>query len=118
MSDNNGWHVAHNGQSVGPMSLDELVKRLPQHGGSGALVYGPGLSAWTPAAQVDAIRSRLGAGGGRSTGMPPAPPQSGGSARPGHSRSHEIDYHVYGSEMQYVEITLDPGETVIAEAGG
>ncbi len=22
--------------------------------------------------------------------------------------SHEIDYHVYGEEMQYVEIELDP----------
>ena len=31
--------------------------------------------------------------------------------------SHEIDYHVYGEEMQYVEIELDPQEVVIAEAG-
>jgi uncharacterized protein (AIM24 family) len=29
----------------------------------------------------------------------------------------EIDYKIFGSEMQYVEVTLDPGETVIAEAG-
>lgn len=29
----------------------------------------------------------------------------------------EIDYEVFGNEMQYVEITLDPGEQVIAEAG-
>jgi len=33
-------------------------------------------------------------------------------------QSHEIDYQVYGEEMQYVEIELDPYETVIAEAGG
>ncbi|GAB2701341.1 TIGR00266 family protein [Paenibacillus thermoaerophilus] len=32
-------------------------------------------------------------------------------------RAHEIDYAIYGSEMQYVEIELDPGESVIAEAG-
>ncbi|MGX7667659.1 TIGR00266 family protein [Flavobacterium pedocola] len=31
--------------------------------------------------------------------------------------SHEIDYHIYGEEMQYVEIELDPQEVVIAEAG-
>lgn len=31
--------------------------------------------------------------------------------------SHEIDYEIFGSEMQIVEIELDPGETVIAEAG-
>lgn len=30
----------------------------------------------------------------------------------------EIDYQVFGSEMQYVEVTLDPGEMVTAEAGG
>ncbi|MCS7461098.1 TIGR00266 family protein [Paenibacillus doosanensis] len=31
--------------------------------------------------------------------------------------AHEIDYQIVGSEMQYVEIELDPGESVVAEAG-
>lgn len=31
--------------------------------------------------------------------------------------NHEIDYHIYGEEMQYVEVELDPREAVIAEAG-
>ncbi len=31
--------------------------------------------------------------------------------------SHEIDYEVYGEGVQYIDIVLDPGETVIAEAG-
>ncbi|MGE5453590.1 MAG: TIGR00266 family protein [Methylocystaceae bacterium] len=31
--------------------------------------------------------------------------------------AHEIDYQLYGSEMQFVEVELDPGESVIAEAG-
>jgi len=31
--------------------------------------------------------------------------------------SHDIDYRIHGAELQLVEITLDPGETVIAEAG-
>ena len=31
--------------------------------------------------------------------------------------NHEIDYRIYGEEMQYVEIELDPNETAIAEAG-
>lgn len=31
--------------------------------------------------------------------------------------SHEIDYTIYGEEMQYVEIELDPQEIVVAEAG-
>jgi uncharacterized protein (TIGR00266 family) len=31
--------------------------------------------------------------------------------------SHEIDYRIYGEEMQCVEIELDPQETAIAESG-
>ena len=31
--------------------------------------------------------------------------------------AHEIDYIIYGEEMQYVEIELDPQEVVVAEAG-
>ncbi|MDA3128532.1 TIGR00266 family protein [Aliibacillus thermotolerans] len=31
--------------------------------------------------------------------------------------NHEIDYHLHGDDMQFVEIELDPMETVIAEAG-
>jgi uncharacterized protein (TIGR00266 family) len=32
-------------------------------------------------------------------------------------KSHEIGYQIYGDDMQVVEIELDPGETVVAEAG-
>ncbi len=31
--------------------------------------------------------------------------------------AHEIDYIIYGEEMQYVEIELDPDEGVVAESG-
>lgn len=31
--------------------------------------------------------------------------------------AHEIDYQIFGEEMQYVELELDPREAVIAEAG-
>lgn len=32
-------------------------------------------------------------------------------------RCHEVDYEIIGHDMQMVEIELDPGETVVAEAG-
>ena len=32
-------------------------------------------------------------------------------------RCHEVDYQIFGDDMQYVEVELDPGETVVAEAG-
>jgi uncharacterized protein (TIGR00266 family) len=31
--------------------------------------------------------------------------------------AHEIDYEIFGEEMQYIEIELDPQEAVIAESG-
>ena len=32
-------------------------------------------------------------------------------------KAHEIDYKIYGEELQFVEIELDPAEAVLAEAG-
>ena len=32
-------------------------------------------------------------------------------------RCHEVDFEIFGQDMQIVEVELDPGETVIAEAG-
>src|SRR5688572_12916640 len=31
---------------------------------------------------------------------------------------HEVDYKIFGDDMQFVEVELDPGEATIAEAGG
>ena len=45
----------------------------------------------------------------RGVGGPPAPPPA--------RRADEIDYEIFGQEMQYVEVTLDPDEMVIAEPG-
>ena len=33
-------------------------------------------------------------------------------------QNHEIDYKIFGEELQFVEIELDPQETVIGEPGG
>src|SRR5687767_1798580 len=34
------------------------------------------------------------------------------------SAMHEIDYKIYGDDMQFVEVELDPSEATVAEAGG
>jgi uncharacterized protein (TIGR00266 family) len=104
MSDSDSWYYAKDGQSVGPMTLEQLRARLPGVGGERTLVYGPETSDWIEARHVAALVSR-----GPEV---PAPPRI-----PGGGRSDEIDYEIFGSEMQYVEVTLDPGEMVIAEAG-
>ncbi len=33
------------------------------------------------------------------------------------TKSHEVDYEVFGNDLQYVEVELDPNEVVIGEAG-
>ena len=32
-------------------------------------------------------------------------------------QSHEVDYEIFGNDMQVVEVELDMGETIVAEAG-
>lgn len=44
------------------------------------------------------------------------PPIIGGPA--GSQAMHEVDYHIYGDDLQFVEVELDPAEAVVAEAGG
>jgi uncharacterized protein (TIGR00266 family) len=105
MSSEIGWYYAAGSEAVGPLTFDELVARLPAAGGPTTLIYGPGLSAWIEARHVPAFVAAL-----RGETGPPAPPT--------HRRSDEVDYEIFGSEMQYVEITLDPNEMVVAEAGG
>src|SRR4051794_24359721 len=108
------WYYAVNGQQVGPMSLGELAQQLPRAGGASAHVYGPGMNNWAEARTVpqvvQALRPSAGGGTSSAAAMPPPP----GAAR----RADVIDYEIFGTEMQYVEITLDPGEMCIAEAGG
>ena len=105
------WFLAINGKSEGPFTVDEVGGRIrsgqvtPQ-----TLAYTQGMSDWTPLGQLQQFRSLF---RNDIVNMPPVPSQT--AAR---MRSHEIDYEVFGDDMQFVEITLDPQESVVAEAGG
>ncbi len=97
------WYYVQGSSPVGPMSLEDLAARLRSLG-LHTLVYGPGLSDWTEARQISVVAAAV-----QGAAVPPLPPAQ--------RTSDEIDYEIFGEEMQYVEITLDPGEMVIAEAG-
>jgi len=56
-----------------------------------------------------------GAAAGPWGGQPVQQPSYGHRAEAG--RADDIDFKVKGSEMQFVEIELDPGESCVAEAG-
>ena len=98
------WYVAVGGQQQGPMSRDEVVAGIRSgRFGRDAHVFTQGMSNWVPIGSEPEFSGAFGA-------APPPPP-------PGMAAAHEIDYELFGEDMQYVEITLDPGEACIAEAG-
>jgi uncharacterized protein (TIGR00266 family) len=97
------WYCVVNGESEGPLSKEQLIARLPSVEGDETLVFGPGMSSWIAAKHVPGMRSAP-----EAPSMPRAP-----AAR----RADEIDYELYGDDMQFVEIELDPGEMAVAEAG-
>ncbi|MBM3802980.1 MAG: TIGR00266 family protein [Acidimicrobiia bacterium] len=105
------WYLAINNKSEGPFTVDKVGVRIrsgqvsPQ-----TLAFTQGMADWTPLNQVPQFHTMFRM---EALSMPPVP------SRPtGRLRSHEIDYEVFGDDMQFVEITLDPQEAVIAEAGG
>jgi len=100
------WYYVKDGQTAGPTSLDELRSVVATLGAS-TLVWGPGVPEWTEARHVSALSGAL--GGPTLRSGPPVAPTG--------VRADEIDYQIAGDDMQYVEIVLDPGEMVIAEAG-
>ncbi len=79
------------------------------------LVWQEGMAEWKPLRVVrpDLVK----AGPPPMPGIPPMPAAYAAPAAQTAVRSHEIDFKIMGDDMQIVEVELDPGETVIAEAG-
>jgi uncharacterized protein (TIGR00266 family) len=98
------WHLAIDGKQLGPFTKAEVQEKLARGEiGEDTFVYTPGMADWIPLGQAG--------GFSKDKGAPPPPPPASGRT------SHEVDYEIHGEEMQFVEITLDPGEAAIAEAG-
>lgn len=104
------WYLAIKGEQRGPMSAGDVVAKI-QSGeiGRDAHVFKQGMDNWAPIATQAQFSSAFDGGSGPAP-PPPSPATAGRIA-------HEIDYQVFGEELQFVEITLDPQEACIAEAG-
>src|SRR5215212_6393326 len=98
------WYYARGQERVGPMSIEELVRALPSQQGERTLVYGPGMGNWVEAGKEARVAAAMRGGGGAVVPLAP----SRGSSAPLQRSADEIDYEIFGEEMQYVEITLDP----------
>ena len=104
------WYMAIGGHQVGPVSQDDVITNLRNGTIDGStLVFTAGMKNWTPLKEVPELAAFLTGGSATRPGAVP-PPIAGRTA-------HEIDFRIVGSEMQFVEVELDPGESAVAEAG-
>lgn len=111
MSDAQVWYVAIAGQQQGPMSEGDVIEKIRSGAvGRDAHIFTEGMANWEPIDSRDHFADAF-----EGSGDSPVPPVPATSAAP--MSSHEIDYEIFGQEMQFVEITLDPQEACIGEAG-
>lgn len=98
------WYLSYNGQQTGP--LDTAAAMAQARANPNGHCWRAGFAEWIP---ISACAELTAAAPGAL--VPAAPPPTG------LRRSDEIDYRIYGEDMQFVEIELDPGESVVSEAG-
>ncbi len=101
------WYYGQNGQQMGPVPTSQLIGMV--QGGQvdrSSYVFTQGMATWTPITAVQPFSMYFGTAAPPPP-MPKAPPAA----------ADVIDYTITGEEMQLVEVTLDPGEACISEAG-
>lgn len=115
------YHIMLDGFPMGPFSAAEAQQKIA--GRKHVLVWREGFTNWVPAEKIGEL-----SGGTYTPPAPPSPPEPkpepqadietpATPKRTAPSICDEVDFVLYGSEMQFVEIELDPEESVIAEAG-
>jgi uncharacterized protein (TIGR00266 family) len=97
------WYAAINGKQEGPFTTEQILTNLQNNTFSpNTYVWKQGFATWQEISQCSDLSS--------TTLSPPL-------NFPQEASANEIDYTIFGSEMQFVEIELDPQESVVAEAG-
>ncbi len=96
------WYFSYNGQQIGP--LDHAAAAAQAIRDPNGYCWRAGFAEWLPIAHVAELRTSV------AQPMAAPPPLA-------LQRADEIDYTIFGSDMQFVEIELDPGESCVAEAG-
>lgn len=97
------WFLNYDGKQIGPMSEIEAQKYAREN--PTGYAWREGLPDWLPISSLAEL-----------TIVTPPPFKIYPSVSQ-NTNADAIDYKIFGTEMQFVEIELDPGESVIAEAG-
>ncbi len=114
---NTEWFIEYdNGEKLGPLSTNE-AKRYTRNDTNG-FAWKEGFSDWKPISEIVELQTRTnslyGRAGGAST---PPPSRAMNKMVQDFNSADEIDYKIFGEDIQYVEIELDPRESVVSEAG-
>ena len=101
------WFLAIGGEQKGPFPEREIQMKvssgeIPKE----TLAWRDGMPGWVAIEKIAELNQKPG------EAVAPTIPASGGGM------ADEIDFEIQGSEMQFVEIELDPNESAVAEAGG
>lgn len=98
------WYFSYDGNQLGPLDHTQAIAQASQR--QDGYVWREGFAEWLPIRQVAELNGTIAP---RATAIAPPPLSS--------RVSDEIDFRVVGTEMQFVEVELDPGESAVAEAG-
>ncbi|MCB2167964.1 MAG: TIGR00266 family protein [Deltaproteobacteria bacterium] len=100
------WYLSYDGQQTGPM--DQSQAAVQAQANPDGYAWREGFTDWVPIAKIAELSSTSLA---MTDTLSPPPMKARGP------RADEIDFKICGAEMQFVEVELDPGESVVAEAG-
>ncbi len=95
------WYLSFDGNQIGPMDTAEAIAKAQEN--PNGFAWRQGFAQWLPISQIDELQP------GSQPGAAPPPPKA--------AMADDIDFKIFGAEMQFVEIELDPGESAVAEAG-
>jgi hypothetical protein len=98
------WYLSFDGNQAGPMDLSTAIAQARQN--PNGFAWRDGFAEWQPIASIAELNPVPGA-------PVPAPPPAVARG----TGADEIDFKIFGAEMQFVEVELDPGESAVAEAG-
>ncbi len=99
------WFLNYAGEQSGPCD-DAQAQAMARQNPDG-LAWREGFTSWLPIHQIAEL-----SGAADTVAPPPVNITSTGKRR-----ADEIDFKIFGAEMQFVEIELDPQESAVAEAG-
>ena len=99
------WYLNYEGKQIGPLD-EEQAKNYVGNNPNG-FAWREGFPEWVPIRTIEELKEK--------SSLPPVQSTVPPILRT--SIADEVDYKVFGTEMQFVEVELDPGESVIAEAG-